>query len=86
MTPTTMQEKMLKRRGWSLEDCPELGPGEIIAFNRDRQKYETIKDAILICRRLNAREKQARYRARHRDKVNAYAREYKAAMKLGQVH
>lgn len=62
MTLTVRQEKMLKRRGFEIwEFEPELNkPVEI--WDGSKCEWVETAEAMTECRRMNAREKQARYR------------------------
>lgn len=77
MKPLTKpQLRMLKRRGFY--GVEESKTGELWIWE-NKNHVMRVTDAMRYCRRLNDREKSARYRRAHRPQINAYMRRYTAA-------
>jgi hypothetical protein len=74
---TANQNRMLEKRGFCAPTDDENGVTFLFQSNGFGY-WVTVKDALAECRRLNAREKAARYRAAHHAERNATQRKWRA--------
>jgi hypothetical protein len=76
---TWNQCRMLERRGFNKVEEVE---GTIFVHSSEWGFWTFLQTAIAWCHALNAAEKQRRYVARHRAKVNAYHAAYKRSKRV----